>query len=53
MNERTYTLAELVSFGKYLLSEQRNKSVTNEQSKHLVGDWDIANWQEQQKDTQE
>lgn len=52
MNEKTYTLAELISFGNYLLSEQRNKSVTNEQSKHLVGDWDIANWKTQ-KNTQE
>ena len=53
MDEKTYTLAELISFGNYLLSEQRNKSVTNEQSKHLVGDWDIANWGETQKHTQE
>lgn len=52
MNEKTYTLAELISFGNYLLSEQRNNSVTNEQSKHLVGDWDIANWKTQ-KNTQE
>lgn len=53
MNEKTYTLAELVSFGNYLLSKQRNKSIKNEQSKHLVGDWDIANWEETQKHTQE
>ena len=53
MNEKTYTLAELISFGNYLLSEQRNKLVTNEQSKHLVGDWDIANWEETLKHTQE
>jgi hypothetical protein len=36
MNEKTYTLAELISFGNYLLSEQRNKSVTNEQSETLL-----------------
>lgn len=47
--KKTYTLAELISFGNYLLSELRNKSVLNDETRQMVGDWDIANWQASKK----
>lgn len=44
MEEKMYTLKDLVSFGNYLLSEERNANIASEEAKKYVGDWDIANW---------
>lgn len=40
---RTYTQADLVKFGKYLLSEQREQSIENKANLREVTDADIAN----------
>jgi hypothetical protein len=48
MKEKTFTLEDLVSFGNYLLSEERNESIESPEMKGVVGDWDIANWQSRQ-----
>ena len=39
----TYTQADLVKFGKYLLSEQREQSIENKENLREVTDADIAN----------
>lgn len=44
MNEKKYTEADLVSFGNFLLSEERTASIEDEKMRNVVGDWDIANW---------
>lgn len=44
MEEKVYTEKDLVDFGNYLLSEERNKTIESEEMKSVVGDWDIANW---------
>lgn len=46
MEEKIYTEKDLVDFGNYLLSEERNKTIESEEMKSVVGDWDIANWSE-------
>lgn len=46
MEEKIYTEKDLVDFGNYLLSEKRNKTIESEEMKSVVGDWDIANWSE-------
>lgn len=48
MKEKTFTMEDLVSFGNYLLSEERNESIESPEMKGLVGDWDITNWQSRQ-----
>lgn len=48
MKEKTFTMEDLVSFGNYLLSEERNASIESPEMKGVVGDWDIANWQSRQ-----
>lgn len=48
MKEKKFTLEDLVSFGNYLLSEERNESIESPEMKGVVGDWDIANWQSRQ-----
>lgn len=40
-----YTEKDLVSFGNYLLSEERRESIENEELVSVVGDWDIKNWE--------
>ena len=35
---------QLVSFGNYLLSSQRDKMIRHESSRSGVGHWDIENW---------
>lgn len=47
-NPKMYTEAELVSFGNYVLSERRKKHIEEEHLVDAVGDWDIANWQNQE-----
>ena len=44
MEEKVYTEKDLVDFGNYLLSEKRNETIESEEMKSVVGDWDIANW---------
>ena len=44
MEEKIYTEKDLVDFGNYLLSEERNKTIESEEMKSVVGDWDLANW---------
>lgn len=46
MEEKIYTEKDLVDFGNYLLSEKRNETIKSEEMKSVVGDWDIANWSE-------
>lgn len=46
MEEKVYTEKDLVDFGNYLLSEERNKTIESEEMKSVVGDWDLANWSE-------
>lgn len=41
--EGVYTEADLVKFGKYLLSEQREQSIENKENLREVTDADIAN----------
>lgn len=41
--EHKYTEADLVKFGKYLLSEQREQSIENKENLREVTDADIAN----------
>lgn len=48
MKEKTFTMEDLVSFGNYLLSQERNESIESPEMKGVVGDWDIANWQSRQ-----
>lgn len=44
MEEKVYTEKDLVDFGNYLLSEERNETIESEEMKSVVGDWDLANW---------
>lgn len=39
-----YTEKDLISFGNYLLSEERKETIQDEELRDVVGDWDIANW---------
>ena len=43
-NKEVYTLSDLVSFGNYLLSDFRDRTIEKETNKQVVGDWDISNW---------
>lgn len=43
-NKAKFTEADLVSFGNYLLSDERNNNIESEEAKHYVGDWDVSNW---------
>lgn len=46
LEELKYTEADLVKFGKYLLSEQREQSIENKDNLREVHDSDLANWKE-------
>lgn len=46
MEEKIYTEKDLIDFGNYLLSEKRNETIESKEMKSVVGDWDIANWSE-------
>lgn len=39
-----FTEADLVSFGNYLLSDERNNNIESEEAQRYVGDWDVSNW---------
>lgn len=41
-----YTEKDLISFGSYLLSEERREKIENEELASVVGDWDIKNWED-------
>lgn len=41
-----FTLTELVSFGEYMLSDERKSGVRHQSSKKAVTDADITNWRE-------
>lgn len=43
---KLYTLSDLISFGNYLLSKERNDNIEDPDNKNQVGDWDIANWED-------
>lgn len=47
--KKVYTEADLVSFGNYLLSEERDNTIDNKTLSRMVGDWDIQNWEELKK----
>lgn len=40
-----YTKDDLVSFGNYLLSDERNDTLVSDEASNYVGDWDIRNWE--------
>lgn len=40
-----YSEEDMISFGRYLLGDERNERIENEQLRSEVGDWDIANWE--------
>ena len=44
-----FTRDDLVSFGNYLLSEDRAATIEKEELKGLVGEWDLRNWIEKQR----
>lgn len=46
--ERLYTEKELVSFGNYLLSKEREETIIHDRVKDKVTDADIANWKEKE-----
>ena len=43
-NKAKFTEADLVSFGNYLLSDERNNNIESEEAQRYVGDWDVSNW---------
>lgn len=46
--KKIYTEADLISFGNYVLSERRKKHIKEQHLIEVVGDWDIANWENQE-----
>lgn len=44
--EYKYTDDDLVKFGRYLLSEQREQSIENKENLREVHDSDLTNWRE-------
>lgn len=49
MDEKKFTLDDLINFGNYLLSEERNNNIEKREALTYVGDWDIQNWLELNK----
>lgn len=45
-NYKLYKEIDLVSFGNYILSQDRDKTIENEQLKDKVTDADLRNWEE-------
>lgn len=43
--EKKYTKEDLISFGNYLLSKERDKTILDENNKDKVTDADIKNWE--------
>lgn len=46
MEEKIYTEKDLIDFGNYLLSGERDESIIHSQVKDKVNDVDIRNWQD-------
>lgn len=44
-----FTEKQLISFGNYLLSEERKKGFKDPESANHVGDWDLSNWKAMQE----
>lgn len=44
--ENYYSEEQLVSFGNYILSDERNSKLVTEVAKKYVGDWDLENWKD-------
>ncbi len=42
--KKIFTKQDLVSFGNYLLSQQREKTIVHKEVKRMVGHHDIENW---------
>lgn len=45
MNMKTYTTLELVDFGNYLLSKEREETLIHETNKRAVTHADLENWE--------
>ncbi|WP_163320938.1 hypothetical protein [Dysgonomonas sp. 520] len=45
---RFITQQDLVSFGNYLLSEERAATIESKENKSKVHDCDVANWKEKE-----
>ena len=43
-DEAKFTVAELIDFGNYLLSDKRKQTIENAENLNVVGDWDVQNW---------
>lgn len=39
---------ELISFGNYLLSDERKATIVSPELLNVVGDWDLENWRERE-----
>lgn len=44
-NYKLYKEIDLVSFGNYLLSQERDKTILDEKNKDKVNDVDLKNWE--------
>lgn len=44
-NYKEYKEIDLVSFGNYLLSQERDKTILDEKNKDKVNDVDLKNWE--------
>ena len=43
-DEAKFTVAELIDFGNYLLSDKRKQTIESAENLNVVGDWDVQNW---------
>lgn len=45
-NKTTYNLKQLVDFGNYMVSKERQDNLLSKKDKNMVWDADLANWHE-------